>query len=147
MSEVLAEAGLLGAEVARYGHWQDERDPDVAREASRHPVLGRKLVVAKSMGTMVLLAAAAEGCPEHAVLIGTPINGYSDAQIEALRELPTRLPCLFIQQTDDFTGGAAALRDLVGDVDFHEVAGSDHVYGDVAQLANLIGSWWKASDG
>ena len=93
MSELLAEAGFVGAEVARYGHWQDG-DPDVAREASNHPVRGRQLVVAKSMGTMVLLAAAEDGYPERAVLIGTPINGYSDAQIEALRELshPPALP-------------------------------------------------------
>ena len=148
MAELLRAAGFEAAEVAHYGHWQDDSDPDVAREASRHPLSDRQLVVAKSMGTMVLLAAAAQGHPERAVLIGTPVEAYSEAQIEALRALTTRLPCLFIQQTDDFTGSAASLRAVLGDeVGVKEVIGSDHVYADVPALAALISNWQAVLDG
>ena len=148
MSELLSAAGCGDAEVARYGHWQDGGDPDVAREALGHSLSGRRLVVAKSMGTMVLLAAAQRDYPERAVLIGTPIKAYSEAQIEALQALAARLPCLFIQQTEDFTGSAASLRAVLGGaVTFEEVPGSDHVYADVQALGELISSWQAALDG
>ncbi len=148
MTALLTELGCAGAEVARYDHWRSGGDPDIGREAGRHPVAGRELVVAKSMGTMVLLASAAQGAPARAVLIGTPIGAYPQAQVQALQALIGRLPCLFIQQKDDFTGTAAALQAVVGDsAELRVIAGSDHVYADVAELAGLIRRWQDALDG
>ncbi len=143
LNALFAALGTPQAEVARYGHWQDGSDPDVRAEAVRHPAGASDLVVAKSMGTMVLLASVADGSvPESAVLIGTPLTAYSGAQIDMLRALTGRIPCLFIQQTEDFTGRCAALRELLGDAaDIEEVAGSDHVYADVSELAALIRAW------
>ena len=54
LASLLETLGEHDAEVARYRHWQNDSDPDVDSEATAHPVAGRKLVVAKSMGTMVL---------------------------------------------------------------------------------------------
>ena len=148
LGRLLDTLGAEDSEVARYQHWQGNEEPDVAAEAAAHPVAGRTLVVAKSMGTMVLLAAAEGGDPDRAVLIGVPVQGYSEAQVSALRELAGRLPCLFIQQTDDFTGSASALRVILGDdVAVTEVPGSDHVYADVDELAALINDWQVALDG
>ena len=148
LRKLLRTLALPDAEVASYGHWQGGVEPDVAGEASRHPVAGRGLVVAKSMGTMVLLAGIEAGDPERAVLIGTPLQGYDEAQIDALKALAARRPCLFIQQTDDFTGDFAALHALLGDAaTVVEVPGSDHVYADVDQLAMLIGRWQESLDG
>lgn len=148
LAGLLASLGEHDSEVARYQHWQSDTDPDVQREAAAFPVAGRALVVAKSMGTMVLLAAAEGGDPERAVLIGVPVQGYTQAQIHALRSMSDRLPCLFIQQTDDFTGSAAALRDILGSgVALAEVAGSDHVYADVGELSALISNWQASLDG
>lgn len=137
------------AEVARYMHWESGADPDVAAEAGRHPAGAADLVVAKSMGTMVLLASAAKGSvPEAAVLIGTPLKGYSDSQVAELQSLMNSIPCLFIQQTDDFTGSAGELRQVLGEAaTIEEVAGSDHVYSDVAELAGLIRAWRGSYDG
>jgi len=143
LEALFAALGSPDAEVARYAHWQEDTEPDVAEEARRHPVEGAGLVVAKSMGTMVLLTSVADGgLPGAAVLIGTPLVAYSDAHAEALRSLMHRVPCLFIQQTDDFTGGAAELREVLGETaSIEEVAGSDHVYADVMELAELIRAW------
>ena len=148
MSALLIALGNADAEVVRYRHWQSGGDPDVASEAIEHPVAGRRLVVAKSMGTMVLLAGAENGAPERAVLIGTPIRSYTDAQVQALQTLAAGVPCLFIQQANDFTGSAASLRAVLGDqVVLREVAGSDHVYADVEELSILIEGWQSALDG
>jgi hypothetical protein len=101
------------------------------------------------MGTMVLLASAATGSlPEAAVLIGTPLKAYTAEQVAELQALMGRIPCLFIQQTNDFTGSAGALRDRLGETaEIEEVAGSDHVYSDVAELAGLIRGWQGAQHG
>lgn len=148
LAALLQALGNADAEVARYGHWQHGGDPDVAAEAGRHSVAERALVVAKSMGTMVLLAAVEKGDPARAVLIGTPVDAYSPAQIDALKALSARVPCLFIQQTDDFTGRAATLRAVLGEqAVLREVAGSDHIYADVEELASLIGGWLASIDG
>ena len=148
LASLLEKLGADDAEVARYRHWQNEAEPDVMSETVAHPVTGRKLVVAKSMGTMVLLASAQQGDPERAVLIGVPVHGYSEAQLDALQALSRRLPCLFIQQTDDFTGSAATLRAaLGGSAVLEEVAGSDHIYADVDELVALIGNWQASLHG
>ena len=86
--------------------------------------------------------------PARAVLIGVPISAYSDAQVESLVALASRIPCLFIQQLEDFTGSAAALQEALGDVASVEaVAGADHVYADVDELAALIANWQVEQDG
>ena len=135
--------------VARYSHWEGGGEPDVAAEAGRHPAGAADLAVAKSMGTMVLLASAVTGSlPEAAVLIGTPLKAYTAEQVAELQALMGRIPCLFIQQTNDFTGSAGALRDRLGETaEIEEVAGSDHVYSDVAELAGLIRGWQGAQHG
>ncbi len=148
MSDLLSALGADEVEVARYSHWQSGGEPDLARELAENPVAGRALVVAKSMGTMVLLAAAEHGTPNRAVLIGTPVQAYTGTQIEALRALAEQFPCLFIQQTDDFTGSAASLRAVLGEkTSLCEVPGSDHVYADVEELAALIANWQASLDG
>ena len=148
LASLLETLGEHDAEVARYRHWQNDSDPDVDSEATAHPVAGRKLVIAKSMGTMVLLASAQQGDPERAVLIGVPVHGYSEAQLDALQALSRRLPCLFIQQIDDFTGSAATLRAALGEsAALEEVAGSDHMYADVDELVALIGNWQASVHG
>ncbi len=148
MAELLAACGRADAEVARYGHWRGEEEPDVAREVASYPVAGRELVIAKSMGTMVLLAAAEAGLPFCAVLIGVPISAYSADQVEGLRVLAGQIPCLFIQQAEDFTGSAAALQEALGEAaSVNVVAGADHIYADVEELATLITSWWDKRNG
>jgi hypothetical protein len=149
MAALLYMLGSNPVHVASYAHWRDGSEPDVAAEAARHPVGDADLCVAKSMGTMVLLASAAGGgVPGSAVLIGTPLKAYTDTQLEALHALIAQIPCLFIQQTDDFTGSCAALRELLGsDAAIEEMSGSDHVYADMDQLAELISAWREARIG
>ena len=118
--------------------------PTLTAEASRFPVDDAELVVAKSMGTMVLLASAAATAPPGcAVLIGTPLVGYSPEQKAALVALANRIPCLFIQQSADFTGTYESLTaELQGvEATLVEVAGHDHVYADTDMLGATIDDW------
>ena len=127
-----------------YRHWDSEHNPDPAFEAASLAVSQADLVIAKSMGTMVLLELFAAGMtPDRAVLIGVPLVGYSATQHQRLSELVAQVPCLGIQQTDDFTGSFSALQDVLGDTaaTLAEVPGADHVYSDTRLLAQLINDW------
>jgi hypothetical protein len=135
-------------QVARYRHWQEGGEPDVGYEASRLNLTAEDGVIAKSMGTLVLLAQVAGGHqPGWAVLIGTPLNHYDEVNVQRLTRLVASIPVLFIQQKGDFTCPCDRLRNLVGDVgltEVIEVVGEDHVYRDVDELRALIGSWVEA---
>ena len=130
--------------VPTYQHWDSTAPPDPAHEAARLNMAGVDLVVAKSMGPMVLLELRKKAFqPQAVVLIGVPLVGYSDEQRLELKALVSQLPCLCIQQSDDFTASYQQLSQLLvgSDVSLAEVAGSDHVYSDTAQLAALINNW------
>ena len=127
-----------------YRHWRSAQLPDPIHEADQVHALDVDLVVAKSMGTMVLLELLEKGvAPPAVVLIGVPLAGYSDAQTGGLKALVSRRPCLCIQQTDDFAGSYQQLAALLegSEANLQEVSGSDHVYSDTAQLATLINAW------
>lgn len=141
--------GQTSAEAARYRHWEDGGNPDVAHEAAQLNLAPDDVVVAKSMGTMVLLACARSGSvPARAVFIGTPIGSYPAPMFEDLQALANTVPSLFIQQTSDFTGGFEAVKSVVGEAacaSLAEVAGEDHVYADTAELKAIIEAWWTPS--
>lgn len=132
--------------IVRYRHWDTGGPPDVAFEAGRCEIGTDDLVVAKSMGTMVLLEAVALGqLPAEVVLIGTPVKGYSDTQVAQLKALAAACPCLFIQQSDDFTGSHAELVSVLGSEPgaavIRKVDGSDHIYADTDELVAIIEEW------
>ncbi len=139
--------------VAHYLHWERERegeregerelDVDVQAEAARLEISASDFVVAKSLGTMIALAnAQASQYPARAVFIGTPLRGYADSQRAALQDLSSRTRALYIQQSADFTGSYEELRDLLpASATSVEVAGDDHVYADVDDLAAIINAW------
>ncbi len=130
--------------ILRYQHWATGAVPDLAAEVERAEVDGADLVVAKSMGTLVLLGAVAAGkVPRRAVLIGTPLAACGPEERRALRSLADRIPCCFLQQREDFTGAAAELEAVLGRTHaaMRVVEGSDHVYADTDELARHIASW------
>jgi hypothetical protein len=136
--------GKHDGSVPVYRHWYVDQPPDPIYEAAQLSVTGVDLVVAKSMGTMVLLEMVKRGfAPGAAVLIGVPLIGYSEAQRLELKSLVAQLRCLCIQQTDDLTGSFHQLAEVVGEggATLREVPGSDHVYPDTRQLATLITAW------
>ena len=137
-------SGGSSSSVHGYRHWRDAGDPDVAYEAGLIAGLSVDLVVAKSLGTMVLLAAFQQGFAlSGAVLIGLPLRAYNEDQLRLLQQFVRRRPCLFIQQTGDFTGPFAELETLLGggEPTLVEVAGDDHVYSDTLELAGHIEAW------
>jgi hypothetical protein len=142
--------GQTTENIARYRHWDDGSRPDVAHEAQQLHIESGDTVIAKSMGTMVLLGHAESGQrPDRAVFIGTPIRGYPPESIESLQAFAEAVPSLFIQQTDDVTGGFEALKAVVGEcarASLAEIVGDDHVYADTAELKAIIEEWWNMSD-
>ncbi|MEM8766116.1 MAG: hypothetical protein AAGE43_01630 [Pseudomonadota bacterium] len=131
-------------QVHRYRHWDEDAVPDLAGEIACAEVKGADLVVAKSMGTLVLLGAVASGkAPDCAVLIGTPLAACGSEERRALRGLADLIPCCFIQQREDFTGSSAELAEVLGPAatGLNVVEGSDHVYADTDELARCIAAW------
>lgn len=136
--------------VHRYGHWATGSKPDLPAEIASATIGGADLVVAKSLGTLVLLGAVSAGnVPRRAVLIGTPLTACGPEEKDGFRALAERLPCCFIQQRQDFTGAYDTLATLLGGAPatLEAVAGSDHVYADTDQLARLIADWREGLGG
>ena len=138
--------GQTATVIAHYQHWDNTGEPDVLAEVDRIEVASDDLVIAKSLGTLVLLAyASRHDALSGAVFIGTPLRGYPESTRTFLRQLLEETPILFIQQTADFSGSFAELNSLVGDVrqaTMAEIAGEDHVYSDTEELAEIISGWW-----
>ncbi|MFV2090200.1 MAG: hypothetical protein ACC642_06065, partial [Pseudomonadales bacterium] len=122
-------------------------EPDLLHEVGRLHIQASDLVVAKSFGTLVLLAYShQQGSPSRAVFIGTPLKGYSAQRIELLKVFCRETPSLFIQQTSDFNGSYAEVAAAVGDcaaAELVEIPGGDHVYADTSELATIIERWWS----
>lgn len=140
------DLGQSRARIFRYRHWDDGGEPDVAHEASRVEFSGDGIVVAKSLGSLVLLAAvSASGTrPSRAILIGLPFVRYSPEAKQRLVELASKIPVLIIQQTEDFNGAFADVEAAIGAasrVTLVEVAGNDHVYRDTAELRSIVQGW------
>lgn len=139
--------GQSATEVAHYLHWDNAGDPDVPGEAARLTIGTDDVVIAKSMGTMVLMAAYRGGTvPSRAVFIGTPISAYPDDARALLGEFAGRVPSLFIQQNRDVTGSFADVAAVVGGASLAslaEIEGEDHVYADTGALKDLIDEWWS----
>lgn len=150
--ENLASSLKLGqrdVHVAHYRHWDTGAEPDVGFEAGMVQGSAADLVIAKSMGTMVILQAYALGfTPAAAVMIGVPLSAYDDVQKSALRQFASEVPCLFIQQTADITASFTMVEDELEGINgatLAEVPGSDHMYMDIAALQRIIESWAAAA--
>jgi len=155
MRELLTATGFPEAEIAHYRHWQHgfEGDVDLPRwnslvtyEAERLRNRADCLVVAKSFGTLV--AASAFGLtsfrPNAAIFIGTPLRNLSSEQSQLYGNLSNHVPALFIQQSLDPGGSYAELYarvEIFAHAEAAEVSGSDHLYGDISELANVIKPW------
>ncbi len=132
--------------VARYRHWDSDQQPDVKFEAAQIDTTSVDLLVGKSLGTMISLAAH-KGyglAPERAVFIGLPLVAYSDGLRDTLREFASTTPTLFIQQTADRTAAYSDVVECIGDcpqATTVEVAGSNHVYSDIEELRAIITGW------
>lgn len=139
--------GQSRTSVQTYGFWTggDSSDPNIAPEAEIAALSGADVVFAKSIGTLVaMLAADRHGfSPEKCVFLGTPLRRMkAKGELELLRSYCRRTPTLFIQQTDDATGGWAELAAFVAPwSSCVELAGDDHLYADAAGLAAVIEAW------
>lgn len=144
---LLRELGFLGdtATVQRYLHYEGvdipvQRDEEIKRLAGR----SIDLLFGKSLGVGLGLRACIEGVisPEKAVFIGLPLTSLmkQGLDVRAMVE-KAQIPALFIQQVDDPLGGAASLREALPTAKIIEVAGNDHQYSDVKELATHIQGW------
>jgi hypothetical protein len=135
------------ASVARYRHWDDASEPDLAHEASRLTINDADLVVAKSMGTLVLLTHCLQHSPPfRAVFIGTPLKAYSSEKLASLKTFANQTPSLFIQQKSDIAGSFADLEPVVrqcAKATLAQIPGEDHIYADTDELATIIKNWWS----
>ncbi|MFL6651214.1 MAG: hypothetical protein ACJ8J7_07990 [Sulfurifustaceae bacterium] len=147
----ILDVGATTVTLQRYRFWEgapDHPNPDVVPEAQTAAESGADLVIAKSIGTLVTMIAHAQFGfrPERAVFIGTPLRRYAaEDRLGALKKFTGEVPTLFIQQTDDFNGGFAALASaLAGNArcTLAEVPGNDHMYTDARRLKQCIENWY-----
>lgn len=128
--------------LVRYRHWTSDADASVDFEAGCLHGRSPDLVIAKSFGTVVASTAFVDHGfrPAAAVLIGTPFAALGAAEVSKLKAFARDVDMLFIQQTADPGGASSALAGALeltrGDV--ADVPGDDHLYPDVALLADLI---------
>ena len=142
---LLNEAGFPEARVHDYAHWTTG-EPDLGKEVLALPEGPWDLVVAKSLGTLVAARAVVAHTlrSEAFVLVGVPIAQLDEQHRVQLRAAFDTESCLFIQQTDDFTGAFAEVRQFASSLSAAAAAavdGDDHRYRDVAKLAELISAW------
>ena len=147
LKSLLDAAKYPDAEVTRYRHWDADAEASVAFEAARLANQSPRLVVAKSLGTVI---AATAFClhgfhPTIAVLIGIPYVALESNEVQFLRRFAANIDTLFIQQAQDPGGSAAllatALQVTRGEV--VEVPGNDHLYSDITTLASILDRWTK----
>lgn len=135
--------------VQRYLHWDcgdGEQCLKFADEVERLRGLAVDLLVAKSLGTMIGLAACAKQiiAPQRAVLIGTPVSGFKENNMNLREMADLGIPCVYIQQVHDIVGPAAAMKkeiDGLPGVQLIEIPGDNHQYKDLKLLARHIKRW------
>ncbi len=119
------------------------------REAGIAATFKPDIVIAKSIGTRVLLYAFSKGLitANTFVLIGIPIQGYSNSEISVLNKLCALESTLIIQQRDDPVGSYAMLTSTIPDISLCKMAkvpGSDHLYSDIEELKLIIEPWYRS---
>lgn len=142
------EVGQTETEIRQHGFWDtDWTNPDVRPEAGAVGPLSADLVVAKSIGTLItMLAAAHHGfTPTACVFIATPLKRLiAEDRIPLLEAHCDAIPTLFIQQAEDFNGAYAPLAEIVARrprCTAVEIPGGDHLYEDLDLIAPLIEAW------
>jgi hypothetical protein len=151
LKSLLEAAQYHGAQVTRYRHWDTGAEADVAFEASRLSDTSPRLVVAKSLGTVI--AATAYGAhqfrPAFGIFVGTPYAALEEADVGLLRHFAVNVTTLFIQQAEDPGGTAAGLAPAL-QLDPSTVAavpGRDHLYPDLGALAGIVHRWQEQHPG
>jgi len=130
-------------EIAQYGHWSGDHNPDINHEASCLAETSVDFVIAKSLGT-IISTLAFDSCnfkPHKAIFIGSPLRRHSMSNYELLSKFVNSVPTLFIQQSSDLIGAYAELNDVVQTYQYGtivEVPGSDHKYSDIGELRTII---------
>ena len=145
LKNVLAAAGFAEAVVTRYRHWDVQFEASADFEAAQLARQSPRLVIAKSLGTVIAATAyCLDGFhPAAAVLIGVPFAGLAKRELDFLQQFSAAVETLFIQQVADPGGAAAALGEALrlqrGEV--VAVPGDDHLYADSAALGAIIRDW------
>ncbi len=151
MKKLFSSIELDQADVAiqQYQCWTNPGAKlNLEREAKIVAKSKPDIVIAKSIGTRVALFTFTKGLTSSnaCIFIGTPVRGYSNDELSELIKLCAFLPMLFIQQTDDPTGSYSLLASSIPDstlCKMCEVPGSDHFYGNIDQLKEIIESWYR----
>jgi hypothetical protein len=132
--------------VQHYAHWDGGDDQCLDFNGEVENLRGRDIdiLIAKSLGVMIGLVACGKGviAPKKMILIGTPVSGFREKDID-LRRLVAGLgiPLLFIQQAHDIVGSCASLRQEISGMkaaEIVEIPGDNHQYKDLKLLARHI---------
>ena len=153
MKKLLGAIDLNQTEVViqQYQCWSHPGSGmNLEKEASITAKSNPDIVIAKSIGTRVLLRAYMSYLisANKFVLIGIPIRSYSRSEISELNKLCALKSTLIIQQSDDPVGSYSTLISTIPDTSCKmvEIQGSDHRYSDIEDLKLIIEPWYRGID-
>jgi len=152
MKKLLSAIDLNQTEIAiqQYQCWTHPGAKiNFEREASIAAKSDSDIVIAKSIGTRVLLCASTNCLitANTCVLIGIPIQGYSNSEISVLNKLCALESTLIIQQKDDPVGSYSMVASTIPDTSLCKMAkipGCDHLYSDIEELKLIIEPWYRS---
>jgi len=152
MKQLLGALDLNQSEVVvqQYECWSHPGSGmNLEKESSIATKSNPDIVIAKSIGIRVLLRAIANGLisTNAFVLIGIPIQGYSNNDLSVLNKLCALKSTIIIQQTDDPLGTYSMLTSTISDTslcEMVEIQGNDHHYSNIAELKLIIEQWYRS---
>jgi len=144
---LLAALGLDAHTIRPHGFWSapDVNDPDIAPEVLAVAASGAELIIAKSIGALITMAAWRDHgfAPRACLFLGTPLKRLEALDlVPLLQAFAAAIPTLFIQQAADFNGAHAELARRVGRAALTaEVPGDDHRYEDIDAILPFATAW------
>ena len=152
MKQLLVALELNQTEIAiqQYQCWSNPGSKvNLESEALIAAKSNPDIVIAKSIGTRVLLSAIRNGLisSNTFVLIGIPIQGYSNNEVSVLNKLCALKSTLIIQQSGDPVGSYSMLTSTIPDISLCkmvEIQGNDHRYSNIAELKLIIEQWYRS---
>ncbi|MBP18584.1 MAG: hypothetical protein QF849_08700 [Pseudomonadales bacterium] len=138
----------LDARIQEYDCWRNEPSNklDLGIEVPAAIDFEPELIIAKSIGTLIVLHTSREIQPSNGyVLIGIGKGFLDNDDRKAVIDLSqSDIPLLFIQQTSDPACSYRDLCELLGEdhnAKLVEMPGADHEYRNQDELVSIINSW------
>ena len=132
-----------------YDNWKDNSDINLDNELLKLKELTKDLkryiIIAKSVGIILTLKGIIENIisPKQVIFLGLPlyICLKENIEIEDMLNKCNNIKILVIEQKYDPVGNSKDVKNILNkNIDFKEIDGKDHYYGEIEYIKNIIDS-------